>query len=74
MRASLISRLVHVTEDLRLLRSDLNSLAVALLTDENGISEEASRLLSSVFDRLGGMPNLNVDGTDGRFYIPTEEV
>ncbi len=74
MRASLTSRLVHVTEDLRLLRSDLNSLAVALLTDENGISEEASRLLSSVFDRLGGMPNLNVDATDGRFYIPAEEV
>jgi hypothetical protein len=74
MRTSLTSRLVHVTEDLRLLRSDLNSLAVALLTDENGISEEASRLLSSVFDRLGGMPNLNVDATDGRFYIPTEEV
>lgn len=74
MRASLTSRLVHVTEDLRLLRSDVNSLAVALLTDENGISEEASRLLSSVFDRLGGMPNLNVDSTDGRFYIPAEEV
>jgi hypothetical protein len=74
MRTSLTSRLVHVTEDLRLLRSELNSLAVALLTDENGISEEASRLLSSVFDRLGGMPNLNVDATDGRFYIPAEEV
>jgi|LakMenEpi03Aug12_release.lakeMendotaPanAssembly.Ray.scaffolds.fasta_scaffold680670_2 hypothetical protein len=73
MRTSLTSRLVHVTEDLRLLRSDLNSLAVALLTDENGISEEASRLLSSVFDRLGGMPALKVDATDGRFYIPAEE-
>lgn len=72
MRTSLTSRLVHAADDLRLLRSDLNSLAVALLTDENGISEEADRLLRSVFDRVGGMPNLNVDATDGRFYLPEE--
>jgi hypothetical protein len=64
--------LVHAADDLRLLRSDLNSLAVALLTDENGISEEADRLLRSVFDRVGGMPNLRVDATDGRFYLPEE--
>jgi len=72
MRTSLTSRLVHAADDLRLLRADLNSLAVALLTDENGISEEADRLLRSVFDRVGGMPNLNVDATDGRLYLPEE--
>jgi len=72
MRTSLTGRLVRAADDLRLLRADLNSLAVALLTDENGISEEADRLLRSVFDRVGGMPNLNVDATDGRFYLPEE--
>jgi len=25
-----------------------------------------------VFDRVGGMPALNVDATDGRFYLPEE--
>jgi hypothetical protein len=72
MRASLTGRLVRAADDLRRLRSDLNSLAVALLTDGDGVSEEAYGLLRSVFDRVGGMPNLNVDATDGRFYIPEE--
>ncbi len=69
---SITGRMLKAADDLRLLRADLNSLAVALLTDENGISEEADRLLRTVFDRVGGMPHLNVDATDGRFYLPEE--
>jgi|688.fasta_scaffold120433_11 hypothetical protein len=72
MRTSLTGRLVRAADDLRRLRSDLNSLAVALLTDDNGISQESYGLLRSVFARVGGMPALNVDATDGRFYIPEE--
>jgi hypothetical protein len=45
---------------------------VCLLTDGDGVSEESYRLLRSVFDRVGGMPALNVDATDGRFYLPEE--
>jgi len=72
MQASVTGRLVRAADDLRRLRADLNSLAVCLLTDGDGVSEESYRLLRSVFDRVGGMPALNVDATDGRFYIPEE--
>jgi hypothetical protein len=58
---------------LRLLRADLNNLSIALLITGDGVSEEAYRLLRSVFDRVGGMPFLSADAADGRPCI-TEEV
>jgi hypothetical protein len=70
MQTSLTNRLVRAADDLRRLRADLNNLAVSLLTDREGISGDAYLLLRSVFDRVGGMPELNVDATDGRWYIP----
>jgi hypothetical protein len=72
MRRSLTVRLLHAADDLQLLRADLNRLTVALLIDGDGVSEEAYRLLRSVFDRVGGMPFLSADSKDGRFRIPQE--
>lgn len=72
MRTSLTGRIANATEDLKLLRDDLNNLSIALLITGDGISEEAYRLLRSVFDRVGGMAFLSADATDGRFHI-TEE-
>ena len=74
MRKSLTSRLVQAADGLRLLRSDVNRLAESILTDDNGISEVSYLRLCAVFDRLGGMPELNVDATDSRWYIPERSV
>jgi hypothetical protein len=74
MRTSLTARLVHAAEDLRLLRADVNTLAMCLLDDDNGISEQAYMTLAAVCERLGGMPQLNVDVTDGRYYIPNRSM
>jgi len=74
MRTSLTSRLVHAADDLRLLRSDVNRLAESILAEDHGISEVSYLRLRAVFDRLGGMPELNVDATDGRWYIPERSV
>lgn len=70
MRTSLTSRLVQAADGLRLLRSDVNRLAESILTDDNGISEVSYLRLCAVFDRLGGMPELTIDATDGRWYMP----
>ena len=72
MRHSLTARMAHVDEDMRLLRSDLHRLSVALLITGDGISEEAYRLLRSVFDRVGGMAFLSADAKDGIFRISEE--
>jgi hypothetical protein len=66
--------LVRVADDLRMLRADLNELALVLLNDDNGISEDAYVRLRMLFDRVGGMPELNVDATDGRWYIPNRSM
>jgi hypothetical protein len=56
------------------LRSDLNNLAILLLDDDNGISTDAYHALVSVFSSVGGMPELNADATDGRWYIPNRSM
>jgi hypothetical protein len=67
---SLTATLTSANDILRALRADANELAVSLLDDDNGISTESYELLTVLFARLGGMPELNVDATDGRWYIP----
>ena len=57
-------------DSLRQLRADLADLAHSLLDDDQGISEDSYMLLRQVFDRVGGMPALSVDATDGRMNIP----
>lgn len=56
-------------DSLRQLRADLADLAYSLMDDDQGISEDSYMLLRQVFDRVGGMPALPVNATDGRMYL-----
>ena len=49
----------------------LRQLALALLNDDNGISEEAYDLLRALLEEHGLTDITDrVDATDGRFYLP----
>lgn len=71
---TLTGRLLRAAEDLALLRAEVNNLALCLLDDDNGISEQQYMALVAVCTRLGGMPELKVDVTDGRYYTPNRSM
>jgi hypothetical protein len=52
-------------------KSEIEALGRALLEDENGVSEDAYDILSKY---LPASITDQVDATDGRFYLPSEEM
>lgn len=64
-------RLLLAADAVRDLRIDLHNLALLLLQDEAGLSEEAYGQLERVFHRVGGLADINArERADGRYYIP----
>jgi hypothetical protein len=51
-------------------KSEMEALAKALLTDENGIGEDAYEILSKY---IPASISDEVDATDGRYYLPEED-
>ena len=51
-------------------KSEMEALARALLTDENGIGEDAYDILSKY---IPASISDEVDATDGRYYLPEED-
>jgi len=49
-------------------KSEMEALALALLDDDNGISEEAYKILSKY---ISPSISAKVDATEGRFYLPS---
>lgn len=69
-------RLTQDVHQLSVAETDVHAVALALLQDDNGISEKAWNLLRPIL--LSGSAALKdlarrVDATDGRFYITQEE-
>lgn len=68
---TLTGRLVRAADDLRELRIDLHNLSLLLLQDDAGMSHDAYTRLELVFQRVGGLAEINArERDDGRFYIP----
>jgi len=71
---TLTGRLMLAVDELRELRAEVNDLALLLLDSDDGITEGQYVALAAVMNRLGGMPDLKVDVTDGRYYIPSRSM
>jgi hypothetical protein len=71
---TLTGRLIRAAEDLQQLRAEVNTLALLLLDGDDGITEGQYLALEAVMLRLGGMPELRVDATDGRYYLPNRSM
>jgi hypothetical protein len=71
---TLTGRLMLAVDELRELRAEVNDLALLLLDSDDGITEGQYVALAAVMNRLGGMPDLKVDVTDGRYYIPNRSM
>ncbi len=71
---TLTGRLLRAAEDLQQLRAEVNNLALLLLDNDDGLTEDQYHALSAVMYRLGGMPELTVDVTDGRYYLPNRSM
>lgn len=57
------------------LRQRCSKLAVAMLSDEQGVSERAYHELQCLFAEIGRMPDMPyVESIDGRVYAPAEEM
>jgi len=61
---------LKITERTNMEKSEIEGLAIALLSDDQGINEKAYDLLSGLLVAAGSNITQFVKATEGRFYLP----
>ena len=71
MAGVLITPAILLSEVTMIIVSLVQKLAVAILTDENGASEDTYKYLRMLLFEFG-LPTPKINATNGRLYIPAE--